>query len=150
MELMRKRRTISGETGRTRKFLVDAGLTAEEIRDIFDLNLEDRTRWLVARYDSRLGGRQLGGLMKAIVNLGGRERVADFLVGIIKGPPVPAQLLALRAAERPEFRTLPAVDEALKCYQGDFASLTEAYSWYSDPERCGCGRGGCGDQQMSC
>jgi hypothetical protein len=147
METSLKSHTIASEIGRTRKILADAGLTGAEVKDLFDMDVRARTEFLVSRYDPALAGKALSGLLKAIVKLGERSQAAAFMVEVIKGPAVPAQLLILRAADQPEFRSDPAVDQALSCYQAEFESLTQAYSWYNDPSHCGCKGKTCADMK---
>lgn len=115
-----------------------AGLSPSETRAWLKLEDQERTRELIARYDSGLEGAMLAGLLRSVKLLGRPVLVADFLCELIQGPPLAAQLLALRIAERPEFRRFEKVDLALREYQAEFDSLTQAFSYYQDRASCGC------------
>jgi len=125
------------------KLLGNAGFDKGEIDRFFDADPKDRTDMLIDRYDPELGGRKLGSLLKLVRREGDPEKVADFYVDVIKGEPVPAQLLVLHTAGRPEWRKFDKIDKALKDYQCEFTTLTQAWSYYEDKEYCGCDRREC-------
>jgi hypothetical protein len=99
------------------------------------------TRELIGKFSAELKGDELANLMKAISRSGDPETAADFFIQVLKGPPAAAQLMVIRIAERPGWRRIPRLDQALAAYQSDFDSLTQAFSYYQD--RAGC-QGKCG------
>jgi len=124
--------------------LKNAGFSEEEIKKWKNMDPEDKSRMLFEKYDSQLGGRRLGALLRLIRSEAVPEMAADFYVQVLEGPAVPAQLLVIRTADRPEWRKFEKVEKALQDYQNGFDSLTEAYSVYEDKYTCGCdvrGRG---------
>lgn len=125
------------------ELLSQAGFSDREIKQWLGMGPGARTRALLERYRPDLAGRPLAALLRLIRTEGVAEMVADFYVEVIGGPAVPAQLMVLKSAERPEWRRFEEVDRALRLYQSDFSSLTEAYSWYEDKKSCGCRKRGC-------
>jgi len=123
--------------------LLNAGMTESESKELLDKGLKERTEALISKYDSGMTGKPLASLLKAVKLYGEPGKVSDFLCDIINGPPVAGQLIALRIAEKPEWRKFENIDMALKLYQADFDSLTQAFSYYQDHYLCGCEKRAC-------
>lgn len=124
--------------------LAEAGLSKSDAEKLLDSPGPERTSALVSRFRPDMTGRELAGAMRAITRLGDREAVADFLIGVIQGPPLASQLMALRAAEREPFIGIQRVRDALNLYQGDHDNLTHAFSVYQDHYGSGCDKRSCG------
>ncbi len=114
------------------------GMSGGEIAELKKKSRSDLTEALIGAYDPGLAGAALGGLLRAIRALGEPEMAADFYIRVIKGPPVPAQLLVLQSAAREEFKRFDRLQDALAEYLGEFDNLTQAYSCYEDRYNCGC------------
>ncbi len=125
------------------ELLAAAGMSKGVIESVLEKDRQGMTAELISRYHPKLTGKPLASLLKSIKLYGEPGRVADFLCDVINGPPVAGQILALRIAEKPEWRSFEKIDMALKLYQADFDSLTQAFSHYQDQYLCGCEKRSC-------